>query len=257
MSFYFATLILTFLLNLFAVWRMFVFRMHRKLPFLVSFLVFQCLQYATLLVLTRSPQSRAYETIYEFTEPVNWIFYILIVHEMYSGAFAGFPGIASFARWASYASASLALLLCFGLMLISPVRHTPGARIFSYIELWERFVSFALLAFIVLFIFLLSRYPIKVDSSVAASLAIFTAYFAGSFVFLELGTPATSFALQLQTGGFFLLNLGCFAAWGILAARAPHASSVQLRHRIEPVEEQRLLDQLTFIDNMLIKSSRH
>ncbi len=257
MVFYFAALVVTTVLNLFAVVRMIGFRVYRKLPIMVVFLGFQLAQFVFLIVTTRSMQSRIYQQVYDVTEPLNWLLYVMIVREMYTRVFSEYPGIASLARWSTYTAAGLAALLCLALGKISPVEHWQGARVFSYIETWERFVSFALAAFIVMMLFLLSRYPIKLDFNIASSIVVFTIYFAGSFAFLEIGKPATSTALQLQTGGLLFLSAVCFAAWGIALKHSSESTQVQVRINLLPYEEQRLLDQLALIDNMLLKSARH
>ncbi len=254
---YHDALILTSILNLFAVCRMLLFRVQRRLPFLVTFLSFQLAQVAGVLFLGKSVDSKLYEQVYEFAEPLNWVLYLLIVREMYQRAFADYPGISSFARWSSYASGAVALVMAVVVAILSPIQHWPHSKIFVYVEQWEKFVSFALSAFILFMIFLLSRYPIKLDFNVAASIIIFAIYFAGSFLFLELGGRATRHALEVQTAGLLVLSFLCFGAWGFLLRDSAKRSPVQVRVNLQPQEEGRLLAQLSFIDNMLVKAARH
>ena len=216
MNIYFAALVVSIALNLFALCRMLVFRMQRKLFFLVAFLLFQFAQSLTLLFMTHSLQSRAYQEVYEVTEPLNWLLYILIVREMYGQAFSKYPGISSLVRWAAYSAAALAILLCVALALVSPSQNWPHVQIFAYVEFWEKFVSFALAAFIILMVFLVSRYPIPLDYNVVASIAIFAIYFFGSFIFLQIGHEWQAMGVATPNGRAFRDLVRVFCCLGNL-----------------------------------------
>jgi hypothetical protein len=256
MKIYIEALVLTSALNLFALSRMLFFRMQKKLFFLIAFLMFQLAQSVAVIFLTRSVQSTAYQELYEVTEPLNWILYILVVREMYGRAFAGYPGISSLARWAAYASAALAVILCVGLAIVSPIQNWPHQQIFASIAIWEKFVSFALAAFIALMVFIVSRYPIGLDFNMVSSITIFAIYFFGSFIFLQIGAIGSSGAIEFQTAGLFVLSSICFASWGLCLRRPAQVPSVRARIGSKPLEEQRLLEQLAFLNNMLVKSAR-
>ena len=256
MDLYIKALVFTSVFNLFAIWRLASHRLRRDLPMLLVFLVFQFAQTAALTISTRDPKSSGYQTIYEVTEPLNWILYILIVREMYNLVFASYPGISSVARWATYASAAVSVLLCIFLSFYSPLREGGHPQFFGYIAYWERCVAFFLGVFIVLMVFLLARYPLKVEFNVVSSIVIFTVYFAGVFVLMMIGSMQTDFALKLRTYGLFALSCVCYAAWGLMVRRPSEAGS-HVRKPIDSYEEKRLLDQLGFIDDMLVKSARH
>ena len=229
MKMYITALVLTSALNLFALSRMLHFRMQKKLSFLIAFLMFQLAQSVAVILMTRSLQSTAYQELYEVTEPLNWVLYILVVREMYSRAFAKYPGISSLARWAAYASAALAVVLCAGLAVVSPIQNWPHQQIFASIAIWEKFVSFALAAFIALMVFLVSRYPIGLDFNTVSSISIFAIYFFGSFIFLQVGAIGSSGALQFQTAGLFVLSAICFASWGLCLKRPMMVPSVRVQ----------------------------
>ncbi len=177
---YRAALIFVTGVNLFALIRLVTARVPRRLPVLFAFLLYQLIQ--NLLGLLMSATSRRYQDLYTFTEPLNWVLYLFVIWEMYRRAFSGFPGIASIARWACYISAGVASLI--GIIVAALSQSNPLDARFSYVELWEKCTCFALAAFILLMIFLLSRYPVQLGWNEALSIVTFTVYFFGNFAAL-------------------------------------------------------------------------
>src|SRR5262245_27655340 len=83
-------------------------RLHRVYPFFFAWLVAEVLRAAALL--TMRPRSVVYAWTYVFSEPVIWIFYFLIVWELYSLVLKAHPAIASTGKRVLLASMALALL---------------------------------------------------------------------------------------------------------------------------------------------------
>ncbi len=247
---YRVALILVTLTVCFAVARLLVLRVPRDLPVLFSFLLYQLLQYSLAIVLR--PGTKSYEYFYIVAEPVNWIFFIFAIREMYDRVFAEFPGIASTARAAVNISLGCALGISFVMVYLTPANPLDAA--YTYVVFWEKCMCFALAAFIVFMIFVLSRYPLKVRRNEVVSISLFALLFVGNFLTLQI--PWADRPNLMKVRNYLLVGLSglCYLAWGVLV-RKPSPATVQVRTNLDDFEERRLLDQLAVINRALIRPS--
>ncbi len=249
---YRATLILVTGINLFAATRLIAAGVARTQPWLLGFLLYQLAQ--NLLGLSMSVTSRLYQTLYTFSEPLNWVLYLVVIWEMYRLAFSGYPGIASIARWACYASAGIATVI--GIIIAAAAPQTALSAKFSYVASWEKCTCFALAAFILLMVFLLSRYPIKMGWNEAISIFTFTVYFFGNFAALEINLDGSLRMMMIRNYAVLALCGMCYLTWGVLLRSASGISKVRVRANLNALEERRLMDELESLNSLLVKVAR-
>ncbi len=254
MEHYFSALLVVTTINAVTVVLLLRRRVQNSLPWLVSFLVYQFLQ--SLGELFVPAGSKTYERLYTFTEPLNWIFYIFLIREMYRMAFAHYPGLASVGRWAAYSSFGLAVLLSVIMVAMSPEYQINQRLVLGYVIYWERCACFALAVFVLFMAYILYRYPVKLNTSVAADIAIFTVYFLGIFASLQISSEETPKLMLLRNYLMLVLAGVCFLGWGIFLRSPAEPASVQIRKSSDFGEEQRLLAQLSSLNNILVKSVR-
>ena len=248
-----AALILTAVLESLAVARFFAVGAHRSSPVLVSFLSFKLAQ--TMFGAIFPANSYIYQNLYNLSEPIVVVFTMLVVRELHSQAFADYPGISSLTRWNAYLAAGLALVL--SVAMIAATRSQISYQDFTgYVLLWERCVSFSLVAFIVLMIYMLSRYPIRIPRNLASNIAIFSAFFSGTFL---LSFPGASSSMPWEWFAFYghaALSCICAIAWAFALSPVEVDAVVRVRPRIDPGQEKALLNQLAALNQVLVKTAR-
>lgn len=233
----------------FALIRFLVLAVFRTHPALFAFLGFQACQAALIVGVT--PRSHVYSNLYVLIEPVNWIFYFLVVRELYDRVFAAFPGIRGSARF--YVNVCTGLALVVSWIMVSVAPPSPLGAAFTYVLFWGKFTSFALAVFILTMIFLVSRYPVEIARNEAVSIVLLTCMFFGDFLVLRLLGQASSSAMLIRNYALLVLSSLCFLAWGVLI-RTPERSQVRKRPAGDDGEARRLIEQLALIDSLLLKS---
>jgi hypothetical protein len=244
-----AALILTALANAFAICRAVFLRLQQTLPWVVLFLVYQFCQFVVIGSLPTD--SRLYRQLYIISEPLVSILGIMVVREMYHRAFASYPGISSLARWSTRAAGAAAIVVCGVMVSLTPAKDLTPKVVYSYAVFWEECVLFTLAAFIFVMVFILWRYPIRLESNLAANIAIFTVFFFGTSALLAAQEPET-----VRNYGLLGLSSVCYMAWGLLLKRRSEISIVRLRPHLDDMQAERLLQQLGAINTMLARSAR-
>lgn len=249
---YAAALTVTGLANAFAICRALFLRAQQTFPWVLVFLGYQLCQFVALATFPTS--SRLYRHLYIISEPLLSVFAVLVVREMYQKAFESYPGISSLARWATRAAGAAAIVVCALMVTLTPAAELTPRVIYRYAAFWEECVLFTLAAFIFIMVFILWRYPIRLESNLAANIAIFTVFLFGTSAFLAaLATPELE---KIRNYLILGISTACYLAWGILLKRPSEISIVRMRPRLNAEEAEHLLVQLGAINNMLARSVR-
>src|SRR6266566_2525561 len=83
--------------------------LHRVYRFFFAYLVFAASR--SLILLPFSVRSSMYVIIYAITAPILWMFYVLVVLELYSLVLKNYTGIYSLGRWALYGALSFSVII--------------------------------------------------------------------------------------------------------------------------------------------------
>jgi len=128
-----------------------------------------------VMIDTRHP---TYFWIWIYSEPIQWLLDILVVHELCSVILEKHPGLVTLGRWGMYIGVIVAAFLSY-LSLLPHIHSTMPARS-RYIAYWVatgRGVTFALAIFLILMLFALSRYPVHLSKNVILNAVLFTLVF--------------------------------------------------------------------------------
>lgn len=104
-------------------------RLHKRYRVFFAFLLVSSVRAAVLLVFPT--HASLYMKIWVLTEPVFWVFYILLVLELYSLILEGHKGLYTLGRWAMYAASAAAFLVSIA-SLFAPTDAGQKSRLMPF-----------------------------------------------------------------------------------------------------------------------------
>jgi hypothetical protein len=194
--------------------------------------------------------------LWTITEPLLWLFYILLVLEIYRLVLEDYKGIYSVGRWALYVCLTLAVIASGSTLL--PGWNTGNAKspmVLFYLVI-ERGVIFSMVLFILLLGLFLSSYPIRISRNIIVHTALYTVYFLSSTLMLLVQALTGFHVSKAFNTGLVLTGILCGFGWLILLKKEEQASRVVLRYEWKPEDEERLVQQLTAINSSLLRTVR-
>jgi hypothetical protein len=232
--------------------RLFQTGLWRRYPVFFWYFIFRVPDSTWPLLMDTS--STPYQHVWMLTEPITWIFHILVVIELYRLVLEGHKGIYTLGRWAMYAALAIAIPVSILSLTLHFTSRTPErTKYMGYEFATARGIDFCLALFLLLILFFLSRYPMKLSRNVVVHAALYTIlFFTDAFaVFLRtfriVATPTASNVLI----GF---SCACTVAWLILLS--PKGEEVQANlPSISPQRERNALRQLESLNATLLKVS--
>jgi hypothetical protein len=210
----------------------------------------------TLWPLFINTNSDLYLHLWEFTEPVTWLLYVLVVLELYRLVLENHKGLYSLGRWIMYGAILVAVFLSFLSLLPHFSPTTPQlSRMLNYFFAAERGVDFSLAIFIFLILLFLSRYPVPLSRNVLVHTGLYSVYFLSGTVGMLL-LSARGYDANVKINVFFTgMSSVCAFAWFFLLTRKGEEGQATLPfYSIE--YERRALEQLDALNATLLKISR-
>jgi hypothetical protein len=199
--------------------------------------------------------SPVYQQVWVLTEPIGLGFYILMVVELYKLVLEKYRGLYTLGRWALCISLVISVSISAISLLprIQPSMPQPS-KIMFYMLATQRGVDTGLAIFIVLILFFLSLFPVRLSRNVRVHALVFSIFFL-SHTFVTL--MRSLFGLHMaNTVNTVLLGVtaASMAAWLTLLRSAGEES------RDGPTlygqeEESRLLKHLDSLNAALLRAS--
>jgi hypothetical protein len=234
--------------------RLYVDGLWRKYPALFFYLI--------LSVLYGLPQifieirSQLYEKIYICEQPLIWMLFVLMVREVYALALASHRGLRSLSRWAMYVAVTISVTFSMLSILKKITPKTPQlSRLLGYVFAVDRGVNFALVLFILVILFFLSRYPIPLSRNVVRHTSFLFIYFLSNASVILLRTIYGVHAnQQLSTA---ITAVGDMMVFGWLFFLTPAGESTRKVVGISAEHEEHILRQLDALNATLLKIARN
>ena len=230
--------------------------LYKRYRALFAYLIFRFFYTTALLTAFRSTQSASYLWFWTLTEPVIWLFYVIVVIELYSLVLEKHRGLATLGRWVLYGGLCLSILIS-GLALLPELSggRAQRSQLIPFYLAIERGVDLSLLIFLLLILLWLTQYPVPLSRNVLVhSLAysiLFLSNTAGLLVRVILG-----FNLSGTVTTFFLgIGAVCILIWLVFLTPAGEEVRVSLPS-FGPEHEKRILNQLEALNKTLLKVSR-
>lgn len=235
-------------------YRMYSAGLYRKYRVFFAYLIFWVCR--SVVLLNINLKSVLYAKVWIVTEPILWLFYILLVLELYSLVLENHKGIYSLGRWSLYGALGVSLLI--STLIFIPPSGGPYARsvVLPYLFLFERGLFCSLVVFLIIVVFLLTRYPIPLSRNVIIHSIVYSVFFLcntlGMLFLSVLGSEiASTVNLFIVIGSFV-----CVAIW-LRYLDAKGETVTMTVHRVwAPGQEERLVGQLNNLNSALMRAAR-
>jgi hypothetical protein len=246
-------------------WRLRHEGLHRTYRVFSAYLVFHAARSATLAgmpvlwSLFRKGRyvhfgNDVYGWFWVLTEPILWVFYILLLLELYSLVFRNYRGITSLSRWAILAGLIVAIVLS---ALTLPADLSNSAERFPILRGFlavEHGLASSLVVFLLSITAFLVWFPVPLNRNVVLHSLVYAIYFvtvAMSLLLRDLRGSTVTSAINLAYTG---VDLVCVALWIALLNRAGEAVKATVRHAWDPERQEFLMKQLEAINSTLLRS---
>ena len=237
-----------------AAFRLYRAGLYRRYRIFFAYLIFQvpCIVCVLFLDVTGT----GYLRFFIYSEPLIMIFYVLMVLELYRLVLERYQGLYTLGRWAM----GTAMVIAAAVSIISfwAARAPAQSQKFSAMAGFELKVEarldLALVLFILLIIWFLSRYPIRLNRNVVVHTIVYSVFFFAS----TLGLVFWFFQIKIiDAVNTTLMGIAsaCAIAWWIGLTQKGEEVQVHLPS-LGPGAEERALQQLEALNASLLKASR-
>lgn len=244
--------VLSLLFCLVAVARLIHLRLVRVYPLFFSFLCIPLVLQVVLLLY--GVGSNQFFHAYVWLEPIRIISYILVVWELFSAVFRNYAGLRSLSRWVMGLAAALAPI---GLILTA---IAPGSRFYlsgslGYIR-FERGITFGLVIFIIVLLYFISKYPIKLPRNNVVLCVLYSIWFLGDSALLLSVSFLPSEYANIVNDGLAVLEIGSYIGWAALLSKTGEFQETRIRQHISPERERVLIGELVSMNEVLLRAGR-
>jgi hypothetical protein len=227
-------------------------KLAAKFPAFIAYLTFIAVwNFASALV----PQhSFLYFWIYVASVPLEGIFGLMAVRELFSLLFARYPGIRTIGRWATYSGVALSMAASLVLTKVAWAGGARGRSGLFYIEVAQRSVVFSLAVVIATILYFLSRYPLHLGRNTNVSSAFFSVLFLAESVQLLIDSLQQALYnpwVDRLAGVFAAL---CLSTWALLLQ--PDVVPESARFHVSTPHEDQLLQQLDSLNELMTRAAR-
>ncbi len=210
----------------------------------------------TLTLLPRT--TRSYVLLYEASNPVEWIAATWCVAHLLGKAFAGYPGIKSISRWATWGASVVAISLALALANYFWQGAVQGRNSLLYFEAADRSVLLGLALVVILTMFFLSRYPLRLQANTWTSLIAFSALILSLAAARLVDSVAPVMAVLPVDIAQLVFEFACCLAWAWAFRREEEQppARVIFGHSGGHMGEAELLRQLEAMNGILRRVGR-
>ena len=238
--------------NAVAALRLYQLDLNRVYRFFFAYLVFAL--FRSLVLLPFNTRGATYAVMYFASAPMMWVFYILVVLELYSLVLQNYSGIYSLGRWTLYGA--LLFSVAVSLLTLIPVWGKESSRLMFWSTTVERGVVFSLVLFLLLILIFLTRYPVALSRNIIVHCIVYTIFFLGiSMTILVRNVIGQTFMREVNHV-VLVLGSACYLVWIFFLTKAGEKRIMMLRHTWSEADEQRLIDQLNSINATLLRTAR-
>jgi hypothetical protein len=233
--------------------RLYRSRLFRRYPALFAYMVFHVpFDTFPLVLKTTSP---AYFWFWCVSFPFVWALNILVVGELCRVVLERHQGLYTLGRWVMYGGVAASGVLTF-LSLLPRINSTLPARsrLLWYALAADRGIGLGLAIFLLLMLFAVSRYPVRLSRNILLNAFVFTAYYlANTLVSLLLAVFDLRVAKTVDAA-MSILSAACMVVWFFCLTPAGEQAKVELIH-FGADYERRVLNRLDSLNRVLQRAA--
>lgn len=201
-----------------------------------------------------SVHSEAYLRLWVVSEPLIWMFYVGVVLELYRLVLERHKGLYTLGRWALYFGMAFSVGLSVWSLFLR-IKPAQRSRILPYIVPADRGVTLCLAIFLLLMLFLLSRYPVPLSRNVILHATLYTVFFLSNTLGVILFSVFGIGLYNSISTGLMVVSCACVYSW--LFFLSPQGEEVRMNIlHFGPEHEERLLYQLDSLNTTLLRAAR-
>jgi hypothetical protein len=202
-------------------------------------------------------KSGLYAWVWVFTEPISLFLYILVVLELARLVLENHQGLYTLGRWSIYFGMAISVVLSI-LSLLPRIKPnmTQRSKYMGYVFALDRAVTLCMAIFLILMLFLISRYPVKLSRNVLLHACLYTLFFiCNTLDFILARVFGLPHYAAIDTSRMIVACL-CLLCWFLFLSPEGEEAQRQVLH-YSPEHEERLLYQLDAINTTMLKISRN
>ncbi len=195
-----------------------------------------------------------YQQIWVFTEAINWIFYVLLVGELCRLVLEKHRGLYTLGRWAMYLGVVVSVVLSV-VSLLPNIRRAPPQRskVLPYVFATDRGLTLGLAVFLLLMMFLLKSYPVRLSRNVVLHAGLYTLFFISNSLSIALSSILGRALFSRIDTGLMVVSASCILMW--LLFLNPRGEEVQVNvPNFSPEHEEKVLSHLEALNATLLKA---
>jgi hypothetical protein len=246
--------VLFFAVNCIAVIRLLQLRLVRTYP--IFFLFLSTSLPGGIVNVCFGSSSRQFFYTYLVSEFILSILYLLCVWELFSAIFRDYAGLRSLSRWVMGIAAAVAICVSGGILAVTASQPKfVKAFLFKFTSV-ERTEAAALVVFILILLFFISRYPITLPRNIVVHSKVYSIYFltdAAAMLLWEV-LPKQHAALVSYT--LAAVQSACFLAWACRLSKAGETRETRVRRNISGEREQALIGELNALNATVLRAGR-
>jgi hypothetical protein len=203
-----------------------------------------------------TPRSNYYAYVYLVGEPIRWLFSILVLLELYGLVLAKYAGVATLSRKVLLVSLGIAIGISF-LTLSADLQFARHRYpVLLYYIVVRRGLTFSLLLFQILITGFLLWFPVPLERNVIRhSLVYFCSFLISSMADFYHNITGSSVTPEVN---IVLMGASCvcLAGWFWAFSSPGEIRQPTFRPKLAPEEEERLLAQLSAINDAILRGPR-
>jgi len=249
-----ALLGLNLFFNVVVVLRLASLKIYRTYPFFFAFLCVPLILQTA--VVKFGPSSFKFFEFYVKLEPIRNILYILVVWELFSVVFVSFDELRSVSRWVMGVAAAIASIGLLATVAGAQSSVFSPGRV-ALVVRYERAIAFSLVIFIIIILFFISRYPIKLPRNNVAHCILYSVWFLGdAALLLASGFLSKGVGQRVVNDGLMLLEIGSYIGWTLLLTQQGEYQEMRVKRDISPATEKALIGELDAMNEVLLRAGR-
>jgi hypothetical protein len=228
-------------------------RLFRRYPALFAYMVFRVADGIFPLVVKAS--SIAYFWIWCAFCPVVWVLNMLVVRELCRIVLERHQGLFTLGRWVMYGAVATSGVLSILSMLPRISSTLPArSRLIWYALAADRGIHLGLVTFLLLMLFAVSRYPVRLSRNILLNAFVFTAYYLANSLTSLIQAVFDMRVSRTVDAAMLMIDAVCMVAWFFCLTPAGELAHVEWMH-FGADYETRVLNRLDSLNRVLQRAA--